>query len=884
MLRQYLEIKGQYEDCILFFRLGDFYEMFYEDALTASKVLEITLTGKNVGADRERAPLCGVPYHSAEGYIAKLVENGYKVAICEQTEDPKLTKGLVRREVVRVVTPGTVTGDAMLRAERNNYLAAVYEGDGGIGIAWCDITTGELCAAEAEARGAALAGQLSRIDAAEILLNENAVDAVQVCADSGAHLSFLPEEYFTEERGRHAREALSGDAQFPLQDPDGEDPVGGAIRKAADGLFSYLSETAMGGMGHIKPLRIASLTGHMLLDRASIRNLELTETLMGQDVKGTLLGVLDRTRTAMGGRLLKRWLKEPLIEVDAIERRLNAVEWLLEDVLARNHVREALKAVYDLERLSGRVSFGNANARDLLALRRSAGALPEIKGELAEAPKGGLLSELDAQTDDLEDLSTLVASAIEDEPPATVREGGMIRAGFSDALDQLKESIRGGQEWIAALEQKERDRTGIKTLKVGYNKVFGYYIEITHANAGLVPAEYIRKQTLVGSERYITPEMKEVESVVLGAEARIHEMEYEIFCELRGRIRAMIPLIQRTSDAVATIDVLASFADVAEKNNYSKPVMDGGDVIQIEKGRHPVIEHNLSDRSFVPNDVYLDRKDRSMLLITGPNMAGKSTYMRQTALIVLLAQAGCFVPAERARIGICDRLFTRIGASDNLAKGESTFFVEMRELAYILNTATERSLVILDEIGRGTSTYDGLAIAWAVIDCLCGLSRSAGAGSQVRCLFATHYHELTALEGKLPGFANLNTEIADSGEDVVFLHRISEGSASRSYGIHVAKIAGVPQDVIEDAVEKLALLEPVRQELDAAQVRLGAQAGRGAEGAASGARPEQISLFDFAPNPVMERLKALDLMEITPSKAYALLEELQAAAKGQGGQ
>jgi DNA mismatch repair protein MutS len=645
----------------------------------------------------------------------------------------------------------------------------------------------------------------------------------------------------------------------------------------------------------------------MLLDRSSVRSLELTETLFERKVKGSLLGVLDMTHTAMGGRLRRPGIKEPLTDVREIGRRLDAVEALTENVLARNNIKEYLKAVYDIERLAGRVSYGNANARDLLALLRSADAVPDVKSELDDlgAP---LLADLDSRMDDFTEARAMITSAVTDDPPFTVREGGLIRDGYSDELDSLKLSIKDGQEWLAGLEAKERERTGINNLKVGYNRVFGYYINITNSNKGLVPPDYIRKQTLVNAERYITPEMKEIESVVLGAEARINDMEYELFNGVRTDLRAFIPALQRTAEAIAALDVLVSFAEAGSKYGYVKPTVDDGDVIEIERGRHPVVERTLTDTVFVPNDVYMDRSERSLLLITGPNMAGKSTYMRQTALIVLMAQAGCFVPADRARIGAADKLYTRIGAADNLARGESTFFVEMSELAYILNTATYRSLVILDEIGRGTSTYDGLAIAWAVIDYLCG-GDGGGADragdNRIRTMFATHYHELTSLDGKAPGLINLNTETADTDDNVVFLHRIAEGPASRSYGIHVAKLAGVPRSLLDDAQGKLERLEGGRAGIG--PVGDGDFAGRvAAPGAPNedlgdsrpgdrsdsgfAARPDagfaarpgtQIDMFSRAPNPIVERLKSLDLMEMTPSRAFAILEELKNDAENE---
>jgi DNA mismatch repair protein MutS len=887
MLQQYLDIKEQYKDCILFFRLGDFYEMFYDDAITASQVLGITLTKKTVGGGYERAPLCGVPYHSSDSYIAKLIDSGYKVAVCEQTEDPKLARGIVRRDVVRVITPGTVTGDSMLSAHDNNYLACVAEAAGEYGLVWCDISTGELNAAAISGAGreATLSGQLALIGAKEILVAADDAAAfgnLPGIADVAYVTSVGPAEVHA---GRIAFERQFGTSAARAHGI-GED---GAAATALYAIFSYLEETQKQELTYMRPPVLRDMSGHMRLDRASVRSLELTETLFDRDVKGSLLGVLDMTHTAMGGRLIRKWIKEPLTDVAGIELRLGAVDALMNDVLARNNIKEHLKAVYDIERLAGRVSYGNANARDLIALLRSISAIPDVKDELA-GQSSPLLTELGSLMDDFAEARSLISGAITDDPPFTVREGGIIRDGYSNELDTLKLSIRDGQEWLAGLEFKERDRTGIPNLKVGYNKVFGYYINVTNSYKDLVPPEYIRKQTLVNAERYITPEMKEIESVVLGAEARINEMEYSLFDRIRLDLQVYIPALQRASEALAALDALLSFAEVASRYGYVKPTVDEGDVIEIERGRHPVIERTLTDTVFVPNDVYIDRSSRNMLLITGPNMAGKSTYMRQTALIVLMAQAGCFVPADRARIGVADRLYTRIGASDNLARGESTFFVEMSELAYILNTATDRSFVILDEIGRGTSTYDGLAIAWAVVDYLCGkgdggASQESGSG-RVRTMFATHYHELTSLEGKASGLINLNTETADTGDDVVFLHRIAEGPANRSYGIHVAKLAGVPLILLDDAQNKLDELEGEGEkrslESRLTSVMPSSPPGPDAYGGIPGTSvARQIDMFSSMPHPIIERLKAMDLMQITPSQAFAILEELKNAAQSE---
>ncbi len=867
MMQQYLDIKKDYPDSILFFRLGDFYEMFFEDAITASKAMEVTLTGKNCGLE-ERAPMCGVPYHAADLYIAKLVEKGYKVAICEQMEDPATAKGIVKREVIRVITPGTAMNRTLLDEGENNYLAVAYLEPSGAGSAYCDISTGEIGVAEFTKKGyeESLLNHLVKLSPKEILLFPSAESGENDLLSelkhlSGVYTALLDPSYCSrttaEERIR---------AQFQVKSLTG---IGLSERPMAvmalGALLTYLFDTQKQSLSHIRKLQISDSHRYMSLDKATMKNLELTETLFEKKLQGSLLGVLDKTRTAMGSRKMKQWLREPLNQVDPICRRLDAVEALVDDVLLRNDLREHLKQVYDLERLTGRVACGSANGRDLISLRNSIAAIPDIKESLKGCGNHLLLS-LEKEMDALSQVSNLIHRAIAEEPPFTVREGGLIRPGYSVQLDQLKDSIRDGQIWIAGLEEKERTRTGIKNLKVGFNKVFGYYIEITKSNYNLVPDDYIRKQTLVNCERFITPELKEVENVVLNAEAKINQLEYELFQGIREEIQQYIDTIQTTSSALGSLDVLLSFAEVSSRLGYIKPMVDHSSVIMIEKGRHPVLEQMAGDGTFVSNDLYMDLKEQSMLLITGPNMSGKSTYMRQTALIVLMAQAGCFVPAKQAKIGLVDRIYTRIGASDNLAQGQSTFFVEMSELAYILNTATEKSLVILDEIGRGTSTYDGLSIAWAVVEYLCHPKW------KVRTLFATHYHELTLLEEHRKGVKNLNVDVQEQNGNIIFLHKILEGSASRSYGIHVAKLAGVPVQVLDMASQKLIELEGTVKELSVSSYT-------GEMAAEEKPAVKQLSLFDFAPNPVLERLKALDLMELTPSTAFRILEELKHAAE-----
>ena len=868
MMRQYMEIKEEYKDCILFFRLGDFYEMFFEDAKLVSRELELTLTGKNCGME-ERAPMCGVPFHSAETYIARLVERGYKVAICEQTEDPASAKGIVKREVIQIVTPGTVISSSMLDENENNYIASVVADDRAIGLSYCDVSTGEIRLTSIKGSGMAesLINELVKINAREIVLDETTgqlLDADNMKNITGAYFNVLAASYY---EPYAVRSAIL--RQFDVSELLGLGIEEDSASEAALGaLLIYLHETQKKSLGHIAQLNVYSMGQNMSLDKATIKNLELTETLFEKKIRGSLLGVLDKTHTAMGSRKLKQWIKEPLNDVTAINDRLDAVEALLDQVIIRNNIKESLKRVYDFERLTGRIACGTANGKDLIALRNSCSVLPDIKDELASM-ETALVSGIAENIHSLEHVYDLIDKGIVEDPPFSVREGGIIKEGHSDQLDALKASIKDAQDWIAGLEHSERERTGIKNLKVGYNKVFGYYLEVTRSYYDLIPDNYIRKQTLANCERFITPELKETERLVLNAEAKINQMEYQLFTEIRQQLQGYIREIQETSKAIAALDVLVSFAEISEKNDYVKPSVDGSDVIEIRKGRHPVIEQTIRDGIFVSNDTYLNRSDQSLLLITGPNMSGKSTYMRQTALIVLMAQAGCFVPCQEARIGVCDRIFTRIGASDNLAQGQSTFFVEMSELSYILNTATSRSLVILDEIGRGTSTYDGLSIAWAAAEFLCRPQR------MIRTLFATHYHEMTRLEDSIEGVKNLNVDVAEENGDVVFLHKIVEGSASRSYGIHVAKLAGAPKELLERAEERLfelesgaeaAMAKPLAAELTVTPVA--------AAGAAE-AEETQLSFLGSIPDPVTEKLRNLDLMNTTPSEALRILEELK---------
>lgn len=878
MMQQYMEIKEQYQDCILFFRLGDFYEMFFEDAKLASKELELTLTGKACGQE-ERAPMCGVPFHAADGYIAKLVEKGYKVAICEQLEDPAQAKGIVRREVIQVVTPGTLTSQSMLHEKENNYLAAVYADEQAIAAAYCDISTGELYLTEYHGADLyqTLLNELVKIKAKEVIFHEAfplhyPVEEVKQITE--AYINILSETYYSEKSCIEAIKAQFGTVSLTGL---GLDFRPQAVR-ALGALLNYLLETQKQNLRHLTRINHYEIGSHMALDKATVRNLEITETLYEKKVQGSLLGVLDKTHTAMGSRKMRQWLREPLNDAAEINERLDGVEELYNDLLTRNNIKENLKRIYDFERLTGRVACGNANGRDFIALRNSIAMLPEIKSDLG-AMQSAALQKLNAAIDCLTAVYDVIDRAICEEPPFSVKEGGLIKAGFSEELDQLNFSIKDGKAWISNLESTERERTGIKNLKVGYNRVFGYYLEVTKSYFDLIPENYIRKQTLANAERFITPELKEMENLVLNAQTKINQLEYELFLSVRDHVQQYIEAIQKTSAAIAELDVLTAFAQVSEKLGYVKPVVDASMELEIIKGRHPVIEQMVSDGLFVSNDTYLNDRDASLLLITGPNMAGKSTYMRQTALIVLMAQAGCFVPCAQAHIGVCDRIFTRIGASDNLAQGQSTFFVEMSELSYILNNAKARSLIILDEIGRGTSTYDGLSIAWAACEYLCN------AHTHIRTLFATHYHELTVLEGQLAGVRNLNVDVTEVGGNIVFLHKIVEGSASRSYGIHVAKLAGIPRVLLERAQEKLAELESSGADKTTASADLQQYTPLPGQTEAAAkikhmdvcAEESQLSMFSFAPNPVIEKLRALNLMEITPSKAFAILEELKAS-------
>ena len=858
-MKQYMEIKEQYQDCILFFRLGDFYEMFFDDAYTAARELELTLTGKNCGLE-ERAPMCGVPFHSADVYIFRLVEKGYKVAICEQVEDPALAKGIVAREVIRIVTPGTITPDMMLPEGENNYLLSLYKGNNSIGLSYCDISTGELYVTELSEQKNAyseIIDKIARLAPKEVLLNkafEDAYGKSDIESLTGAYINALNDNYFHINASTELITSQFGKGAIPSIGLTGRD----AAVSSLGALLSYLLETQKQSLSQISTCNYFDIGQRMSLDKASLRNLEILETLYDKRKQGSLLGILDKTKTAMGARTLKSWLSEPLKNVDEINKRLDSVEELLFDPLLSNNITESLKDIYDFERLAARIASGHANGRDMLSLKHSFNALPDIKNSLGYT-KSTLLNEINDEIEDFSDISREIERAISEDADLTIKEGGLIKDGYSEELDALKASIKDAKDWIAGLEAREKERTGIKTLKVGYNKVFGYYIDVTKLNIALVPDDYIRKQTLVNNERYITPELKEMEGIVLNAETKINKLEYDLFCELREKVMRLVPMIQKTAYAVAALDVINSYATASAMYGYKRPHVDDSLVLEIVSGRHPVIEQMEKSKLFVSNDTYLDNNEYSLAVITGPNMSGKSTYMRQTALIVLMAQAGLFVPAEKAHIGICDKIFTRIGASDNLAQGQSTFYVEMSELSYILNGAGEKSLIILDEIGRGTSTYDGLSIAWATCEYLCNEK------THIRTLFATHYHELTALADNTKGIFNLNVDVSEDKGEIVFLHKIVQGKASRSYGIHVASLAGVPKDILDGAKEKLFELENKHYD-STPEENIYSDASENL----------QISFFNPAEgNEAIERLKSLDLMNITPSQAIGVLEELK---------
>ncbi len=871
MMKQYMETKSQYQDCILFYRLGDFYEMFFDDALTASRELEITLTGKNCGQE-ERAPMCGVPYHAVEGYLNKLVSKGYKVAICEQLEDPKTAKGLVKRDVVRIVTPGTNLDPQALDETKNNYIMCIVYIADRYGMSVADITTGDYFVTELP-DSEKLMDEIYKFMPSELICNEafymSGMDLDNMKERLGITIYSLDSWYFDDDICRQKlleHFKTSSFAALGLADYDC-----GVI--SAGALLQYLLETQKNSLDNLTKLTPYAAGMFMMLDSSTRRNLELCETLREKQKRGSLLWVLDKTKTAMGARTLRKSIEQPLIDKKEIVRRLNAVQELKDMAISREEIREYLGPVYDLERLITKITYGSANPRDLIAFRSSLEMLPHIRYILEEM-NAPILKEICEDLDPLTDLCDLVQRAIQDEPPIAMKEGNIIRDGYNEEVDKLRHAKSDGKDWLAKLENDEREKTGIKNLRIKYNKVFGYYLEVTNSFKSMVPDYYTRKQTLANAERYITPELKELEDMILGAEDRLYALEYDLYTEVRETIASQIVRIQKTAKAIAGLDMFASLALVAERNNYVRPKINEKGVIDIKEGRHPVVERMIPNDMFISNDTYLDDKKHRISIITGPNMAGKSTYMRQTALIALMAQIGSFVPAKSADICISDRIFTRVGASDDLASGQSTFMVEMTEVANILRNATSKSLLILDEIGRGTSTFDGLSIAWAVVEYISD-SKLLGA----KTLFATHYHELTELEGKIDNVNNYCIAVKEKGDDIVFLRKIVKGGADKSYGIQVAKLAGVPDLVINRAKE---IVEELSEEDITGKVSEIASAKE----KASRKRPKvkkydevdlaQMSLFDTVKDDdVLEELKSIDVGNLTPIDALNTIYRLQ---------
>ena len=869
MMKQYMQTKEEYKDCILFYRLGDFYEMFFDDALTASKELEITLTGKNCGLE-ERAPMCGIPYHAVDSYLNRLVSKGYKVAICEQVEDPKTAKGIVKREVIRVVTPGTNLDTQGLDETKNNYIMCIVYMADRYGLSVADVTTGEYLVTELDSQ-TKLMDELYKFMPSEIVCNEafymSGLDLDDLKNRLHMAIYSLEAWYFDDAL---CRETLQ--EHFKVASLEGiglSDCECGMIASGA--LLKYLEETQKNSLSHMSRLTRYATGNYMVLDSATRRNLELVETLREKQKRGSLLWVLDKTKTAMGARTLRKYVEQPLIDKESIVKRLDAVAELKDNAICREEIREYLNPVYDLERLVGKITYQSANPRDLIAFQSSLSMLPSVKCILKDMDSD-LLKEIYEELDPLEELCDLVGRAIQEEPPLAMKEGGIIKDGYNEEVDRLRKAKSEGKNWLADLETKEREKTGIKNLRIRYNKVFGYYLEVTNSFKDLVPDYYTRKQTLANAERYIIPELKELEDTILGAEDKLCALEYELYCEVRNTIAAELTRIQRTAKAVAKLDVIASLALVAERNNYVRPKINEKGVIDIRDGRHPVVEKMIPNDMFIANDTYLDDKKQRISIITGPNMAGKSTYMRQAALIVLMAQLGSFVPASSANIGLVDRIFTRVGASDDLASGQSTFMVEMNEVANILRNATSKSLLILDEIGRGTSTFDGLSIAWAVVEYISN-SKLLGA----KTLFATHYHELTELEGKISNVNNYCIAVKEKGDDIVFLRKIVKGGADKSYGIQVAKLAGVPDPVINRAkeiVEELVTADITGKVKDIAVQ--GSETKKKTQKKLDEVDLTQFSLFDTVKDDdVLNELKELDISHMTPMDAMNKLYQLQ---------
>ena len=861
MMQKYLETKEQYQDCILFYRLGDFYEMFFDDAILVSRELEITLTGKDCGLE-ERAPMAGIPFHAAENYISRLVSKGYKVAICEQLEDPKTTKGIVKRGVIKVITPGTIVESNMLEERKNNYIMSICKVGLYFGIAVSDISTGEFYSTQIKENNnfSLLMDEISRYSPAEIvvnkMMNSSSEELLKIKTRfPSVYITTCAESYFSEDISKAIQD-------FRLVDSKGNDleSVDDKLLAIAsiNALKEYISSTQMTDLSHINKVVIYSVSKYMSLDINARRNLEITEKLRDRSKKGTLLWVLDKTSTSMGGRLLRRWLNDPLIDETEINKRLGAVEELKNDIMLRGEIIENLKKVYDIERLAGKMAYGNGTPRDMITLKNSLSRLPDIKAVLQNV-ESEALKEIYQNIDELQDMFNLIEKSIVDEPPMTTKDGGYIKLGYNEDIDALKHASTDGKSWLMKLEADEKEKTGIKSLKIGFNKVFGYYIEVTNLYKNMVPDTYIRKQTLTNGERYITEELKNMENQILGAEERVIKLELEAFRQIREEIAKNVKRMQKTAEAISSLDVLTSFAQVAEEMNYCKPTINKDGILNIKEGRHPVIEKMLSSGEFVANDTYLDTEENRLAIITGPNMAGKSTYMRQVALITLMAQVGSFVPATEATIGVVDKIFTRVGASDDLSMGQSTFMVEMMEVASILKEATKNSLVILDEIGRGTSTYDGLSIAWAVAEYIADKNKCGA-----KTLFATHYHEMTTLEKEGNGIKNYSIAVKEKGEDIIFLRKIVKGGTDESYGVHVARLAGVPKDVTKRANEILKTLE--RKSVLKEQ-KTEKEDKKKVEG--------QFDMFNYKLAEVAHELDKVNLNELTPIDALNTLVRIK---------
>ena len=862
MMQNYLKTKEEYKDCILFYRLGDFYEMFFDDAITASRELELTLTGKDCGQE-ERAPMCGIPYHAAETYVARLISKGYKVAICEQLEDPKTAKGIVKRDVIRVVTPGTVIESNLLEEKKNNYIMAIYKNGIYFGMSVCDLSTGDFRMTQIRDTNnfAMLMDEISRYSPSEIVVNELMFNSTEEIAKIKERF----ETYISKSNGFSQNVNEIRERSRIVNEDDKEieklDDYILAIT-AANGLIAYLIDTQKNNLEYLNKILLYNTSKYMSLDINARRNLEITEKLRDKSKKGTLLWVLDKTSTSMGGRLLRRWLNDPLIDECHINRRLESVKELKEDIMLRGDIVDSLKKVYDIERLASKISYGSANGRDLISLKNSTAQLPGIKTVLSRA-KSPMLKDLYGELDELQDIYAIVDKAIVDEPPISVKEGGLIKLGYDEEIDRLKTATTDGKNWVLKLEAEEREKTGIKGLKVGFNKVFGYFIEVTKSNLSQVPDRYIRKQTLANCERYITEDLKRLENEILGAEEKVINLEYNAFVGIRDEIEKNVQRVQKSANIISILDVLASFATVADDMNYVMPIVDNSGIIDIKDGRHPVIEKIIGGSEFVPNDTYLDKGENRLSIITGPNMAGKSTYMRQVALITLMAQCGSFVPASYAKIGVVDKIFTRVGASDDLSMGKSTFMVEMMEVATILKEATQNSLVILDEIGRGTSTYDGLSIAWAVAEYISDKEKCGA-----KTLFATHYHELTQLEDKLEGIKNYSIAVKEKGEDIIFLRKIISGGTDESYGVHVAKLAGVPKVVTTRAneilrsIERKNVLNEKRMEKENKKETAG-----------------QLDMYNYKLAEIAHELDKVDLNQLTPIDALNTLLKMKEKMK-----